>query len=150
VSQEPIHFNITIATSKIGRIVLVNGKRGLTGGLLGFATRQIGLVSQEPILFNTTIAANIAYGKPGATLEEIISAAKSANAHDFISTFPDGYDTKVGSRGTQVSQRTSRGVLALLGWFESCVALWSDRRCLCILCLSGDVGRDGRPAAKRR
>ena len=65
--------------------------------------QQIGLVSQEPTLFSGTIADNIAYGKPGCTREEVQEAAKSANAHDFITSFPDGYDTDVGSAGTQLS-----------------------------------------------
>ena len=64
---------------------------------------QIGVVSQEPVLFNKTIAQNIAMGKPGATLEEIQEAAKQANAHDFISKLPKGYNTIVGQRGTQLS-----------------------------------------------
>lgn len=63
---------------------------------------QIGLVSQEPVLFATTIYENIKYGKEKATREEIIQAAKMANAHDFIMSFPDGYDTTVGEMGVQV------------------------------------------------
>ena len=64
---------------------------------------QIGLVSQEPVLFDTSIAENIRFGLPEATQEDIEAAAKEANAHDFISTFPDGYQTEVGSGSTQVS-----------------------------------------------
>jgi ATP-binding cassette subfamily B protein len=64
---------------------------------------QIGVVLQEPFLFNGTIAENIAYGKPDATTEEIMRAARAANAHEFIIRTPDGYDTKVGERGAQVS-----------------------------------------------
>eukprot|EP00457_Paulinella_chromatophora_P000433 gb/GEZN01000433.1/.p1 GENE.gb/GEZN01000433.1/~~gb/GEZN01000433.1/.p1 ORF type:complete len:1384 (+),score=244.98 gb/GEZN01000433.1/:399-4154(+) len=64
---------------------------------------QIGLVGQEPVLFGGTIAENIAYGKDGATMDEIITAAKMSNAHDFISDFPDGYDTDVGEKGGQLS-----------------------------------------------
>jgi len=64
---------------------------------------QIGVVLQEPFLFNGTIAENIAYGKPGASLREIIAAAKAANAHEFIIRFPDGYDTRVGERGARLS-----------------------------------------------
>jgi len=63
----------------------------------------IGMVGQEPVLFDTTVAENIAFGKDGATREEIISAAKTAHAHDFISTFKDGYDYHVGTRGKKVS-----------------------------------------------
>ena len=64
---------------------------------------QIGVVSQEPVLFDTTIAENIRYGREDATLDEIMQAAKDANAHDFISSLPKGYDTSVGERGTQLS-----------------------------------------------
>jgi len=64
---------------------------------------QIGVVLQEPFLFHGTIAENIAYGNPHATLEEIVAAAKAANAHDFILKFPDGYDTLVGERGVRLS-----------------------------------------------
>lgn len=65
--------------------------------------RQIGVVLQEPFLFGGTIAENIAYGKPGASLDEIITAAKAANAHNFILGKPDGYDTMVGERGAKLS-----------------------------------------------
>ncbi len=65
--------------------------------------RQIGIVLQEPFLFNGTIANNIGYARPGATLEEIMQAAKIANAHDFIIKFTDGYDTNVGERGQKLS-----------------------------------------------
>ena len=65
--------------------------------------RQIGIVLQEPFLFNGTVAENIAYGKPGASFEEIIEAAKAANAHHFILGKPDGYDTMVGERGAKLS-----------------------------------------------
>ncbi|EAY98909.1 hypothetical protein OsI_20864 [Oryza sativa Indica Group] len=65
---------------------------------------QMGLVSQEPVLFNDTIRANIAYGKnEEVTEEEIVAAAKAANAHEFISSMPEGYSTSVGERGTQLS-----------------------------------------------
>lgn len=64
---------------------------------------QIGYVGQEPTLFNTTIGKNIAYGAPGASQRDIESAAVQANAHDFIMSFPNGYDTDVGERGTQLS-----------------------------------------------
>ena len=65
--------------------------------------RQIGIVLQEPFLFNGTIAENIGYAKSGATQEEIMQAAKIANAHDFIVKFPDGYDTNAGDRGQNLS-----------------------------------------------
>jgi ATP-binding cassette, subfamily B, bacterial len=65
--------------------------------------RQIGIVLQEPFLFVGTIAENIAYGRPDATMEEIMQAAQAANAHEFIIRFPDGYDTMVGERGARLS-----------------------------------------------
>lgn len=64
---------------------------------------QIGIVQQDVYLFCGTIRENIAYGKPGASLEEIIDAAKKANIHDFIESLPDGYDTFVGERGARLS-----------------------------------------------
>lgn len=65
--------------------------------------RQTGVVLQEPFLFSGTIAENISYAKPDATMEDIIAAAKAANAHEFIVKFPDGYDAEVGERGGQLS-----------------------------------------------
>ncbi|GKU96078.1 hypothetical protein SLEP1_g9358 [Rubroshorea leprosula] len=71
---------------------------------LKWLRQQMGLVSQEPVLFNDTIRANIAYGKEGnATETEIIAAAELANAHKFISSLQQGYDTTVGERGVQLS-----------------------------------------------
>ena len=64
---------------------------------------QIGVVLQDPFLFNGSVAENIAYGHPAASPEQIVAAAKAANAHDFILNMPDGYDTLVGERGTRVS-----------------------------------------------
>ncbi|ETP05004.1 hypothetical protein F441_18308 [Phytophthora nicotianae CJ01A1] len=64
---------------------------------------NVSLVSQEPVLFSGTIAENISLGKPGSNREEIVEAAKKANAFDFISNFPNGFDTDVGDRGAQVS-----------------------------------------------
>ncbi len=64
---------------------------------------QIAYVPQEPYLYETTIAENIAYGRQGADREEIIKAAKAANAHDFIMKLPDGYDTLLGERGNTLS-----------------------------------------------
>ena len=65
--------------------------------------RQIGIVLQENVLFSGTLEDNLKYGKPEATREEIISAARTANAHDFIVALPDGYSTVVGERGAQMS-----------------------------------------------
>jgi ATP-binding cassette subfamily B (MDR/TAP) protein 1 len=64
---------------------------------------QIGFVSQEPALFATSIKENILFGKEGASMDEVIAAAKSSNAHNFIGQLPDGYDTQVGERGVQMS-----------------------------------------------
>jgi subfamily B ATP-binding cassette protein MsbA len=65
--------------------------------------QQIAIVTQEPFLFNTSIRENIAYGRPGATIHEIIAAAQGAHIHDFILTLPQGYDTVVGERGANLS-----------------------------------------------
>ncbi|WP_066388660.1 ABC transporter ATP-binding protein [Neobacillus mesonae] len=64
---------------------------------------QIGVVLQETFLFSSTVKANIAYGNPEATMDEIIDAAKRADAHDFIMELPDGYDTMLGERGMGLS-----------------------------------------------
>lgn len=64
---------------------------------------NIGMVLQDVYLFAGTIYENIAYGKPGATMEEVIEAAKNANAHDFIMSFPEGYNTDIGQRGIKLS-----------------------------------------------
>ncbi len=64
---------------------------------------RVALVSQDVFLFNTTMGQNIAYGRPEATLDEIIAAAKQADAHDFISQMPQGYDTPVGDHGVRLS-----------------------------------------------
>nr|CAD7409119.1 unnamed protein product [Timema cristinae] len=64
---------------------------------------NIGVVGQEPILFQTTIAENIRFGNEQASMDEIIHSAKEANAHDFVSKLPQGYDTLVGERGAQLS-----------------------------------------------
>jgi ATP-binding cassette subfamily B protein len=64
---------------------------------------QFAIVLQEPVLFSTSIAENIAYARLGASEEEIIQAARAANAHDFIVSLPDGYETQVGERGMRLS-----------------------------------------------
>ena len=64
---------------------------------------ELGLVSQEATLFSTTIEENIRYGRPEATMEQVIEAAKEANCHDFIVAFPDGYKTQIGEGGSLVS-----------------------------------------------
>ena len=65
--------------------------------------RHIGTVTQDPVLFSGTILSNILYGSPSATLEQAIEAAKLANAHGFISSFPEGYYTQCGERGIALS-----------------------------------------------
>jgi len=65
--------------------------------------KNIGIVQQDVFLFTGTIKENISYGKPGATDDEIIEAAKNANIHDFIISLPDGYDTYIGERGVKLS-----------------------------------------------
>jgi ATP-binding cassette subfamily B protein len=64
---------------------------------------QFAIVMQEPVLFSTSIAENIAYGRPGASRQEIVEAAQVANAHEFIVALPDGYNTRVGERGLCLS-----------------------------------------------
>ena len=95
-SMLPRFYDVT------GGRITIDGKdiRTLT---LESLRSQIGLVQQDVYLFGGTIRENIAYGKPDATMEEIISAAKKANIHDFIESLPDGYDSFVGERGTRLS-----------------------------------------------
>lgn len=64
---------------------------------------HIGIVPQDTVLFNDTILYNIAYGRPGASLDDIVQAAKAASIHDFISSLPQGYETQVGERGLKLS-----------------------------------------------
>jgi len=64
---------------------------------------QFAIVLQEPVLFSSSIAENIAYARPGASQEEILAAAKAANAHEFIVRLPQGYETLVGERGLRLS-----------------------------------------------
>eukprot|EP00258_Populus_trichocarpa_P022872 XP_024438891.1 putative multidrug resistance protein [Populus trichocarpa] len=64
---------------------------------------QMGLVNQEPVLFATSIKENILFGKEGASMDDVVNAAKDANAHDFITKLPDGYETQVGQFGFQLS-----------------------------------------------
>ena len=84
-----------------GRIT-IDGKDVRTLSLKSLRS-QIGMVQQDVYLFSGTIRDNIAYGKPGASMEEITEAARRANIHDFISELPDGYDTFVGERGARLS-----------------------------------------------
>ncbi len=70
---------------------------------MGSLRRQIGMVQQDNILFSDTVKENILLGRPDATFEEVVEAAKLANAHDFIMDLPQGYDTEVGERGVKLS-----------------------------------------------
>jgi ABC-type transport system involved in Fe-S cluster assembly fused permease/ATPase subunit len=82
--------------------ILIDGQdlRSLTQASVRAA---IGIVPQDTVLFNDTIEYNIAYGKPGATREDVVAAARSAYIHDFIESLPDGYGTMVGERGLKLS-----------------------------------------------
>jgi ABC-type multidrug transport system fused ATPase/permease subunit len=82
--------------------VLVDGRDVRTLDLVSFR-KQIGIVLQTSLLFSDTIRANIAYGRPDASEEEIAAAAQAAQAHEFISGFPNGYETMVGERGVTLS-----------------------------------------------
>ena len=95
-SMLPRFYDVT------GGKITIDGKdvRKLT---LESLRSQIGLVQQDVYLFCGTIKENIAYGKPEATMDEIIDAAKKANIHEFIMSLPDGYDSFVGERGTRLS-----------------------------------------------
>ncbi|MCG8351546.1 MAG: ATP-binding cassette domain-containing protein [Chloroflexales bacterium] len=85
--------------------------------------KQIALVTQDPILFASSIRDNIAYGRPDAPMSEIIAAAQAANAHEFISQLPQGYDTVIGERGATLSggqrQRISIARAILCGCADS-------------------------------
>ena len=85
-----------------GGRVLIDGQdvREVTQASLRAA---IGIVPQDTVLFNDTIEYNIAYGRPGASRQEIVAAARAAHIHDFVSRLPDGYDTMVGERGLKLS-----------------------------------------------
>jgi ABC-type multidrug transport system fused ATPase/permease subunit len=75
----------------------------IRGGTLKSLRGQIGMVTQNVVTFNDTIAANIAYGRPDATREEIIIAAQRSYCHEFIEPLPDGYDTVIGEHGSGFS-----------------------------------------------
>src|SRR5262249_3526475 len=85
-----------------GGRILIDGREAREYGLAELR-RQMAMVPQDVFLFGGTIAENIAYGRPGASEAEITDAARKANAHDFIVSFPEGYQTLVGERGIQLS-----------------------------------------------
>jgi len=98
----------TIANLLIGYYTPTEGKILLDGiDIADINIRSLrehmGIVLQEPFLFRDTIENNIAYGKPSVSVEKVIEAAKVANAHNFITRFPDGYDTHLGERGIGLS-----------------------------------------------
>jgi ATP-binding cassette subfamily B protein len=92
----PRFYNVTA-----GRI-LVDG-HNIQDVTVHSLRRQIGIVLQDPFLFSQTIQENIAYGRSDASDDDVIVAAKAARAHDFITSFPEGYDTRVGERGVTLS-----------------------------------------------
>jgi ATP-binding cassette, subfamily B, bacterial len=88
--------------------------------------KAIALVPQEPILFHRSIATNIAYGKPEASMEQIVEAAKRAYAHDFITSLPHGYDTLVGERGVKLSGGERQRVAIARAILADCPVLILD------------------------
>jgi len=82
--------------------ILIDGQ-DIKKATLRSLRQQIGIVTQETILFNETVKSNILYGKPAATEAELIDAAQTALAHDFICQMPEGYDTRIGERGVKLS-----------------------------------------------
>lgn len=86
----------------VGGRILIDGQ-DIRGVKLQSLRANIGMVQQEVYLFTGTVADNIEYGKPGASREEIMEAARQANAHDFIIELPQGYDTYLGERGARLS-----------------------------------------------
>lgn len=92
----PRFYDVTAGSIKIDRTDI----RDVT---LKSLRNQIGIVQQDIYLFAGTIFENIAYGKPDATKEEVVEAARNANAHEFIMSFPNGYDTDIGQRGIKLS-----------------------------------------------
>lgn len=128
-SGEPVLSNVSLE-AKVGQMVAIVGPSGAgkttianliprfyepTQGYIAIdgidiktvtldsLRKQIGIVPQETVLFNGTVYENILYGDLDATADEIIAAAKAANAHNFISQMPDGYDTQIGERGSKLS-----------------------------------------------
>jgi ATP-binding cassette, subfamily B, bacterial MsbA len=82
--------------------ILIDG-RDVRGVTLASLRSQIGIVTQETVLFDDTIAANIAYGRPSATVAEIEAAARAAHAHEFVTQLDRGYETRIGERGQRLS-----------------------------------------------
>jgi subfamily B ATP-binding cassette protein MsbA len=96
VNMLPRFYDVT------GGAILIDGV-DLRDVTLRSLRDQIGIVTQDTVLFDDTIAANIAYGVPSASREQIEAAARAAHAHDFVNALPDGYDTRIGERGQRLS-----------------------------------------------
>ena len=88
---DPVHGHITVDGHDLRRVTLDSLRR------------QVAVVLQDTFLFNTTVRENLLYGKPDATEEELLAAARAAYAHEFIEDLPDGYDTEIGERGVKLS-----------------------------------------------
>ncbi len=86
---------------------------------------QIGLVSQEPLLFSCSVLDNIRYGRPDASMEEVVEAARAANVHDLIEGLPDKYDTQVGCDVPRTTQQGTGRTVAV------CAAMWEGTLCGC-------------------
>ena len=96
ISLIPRFYDVTSGSVKIDGM-------DITDVTIESLREQIGIVLQDNILFSDSVKSNILMGKPDATDEEVIEAAKAANAHDFIMSLPEGYETKVGERGVKLS-----------------------------------------------
>ena len=96
-------FNLLLRFYEVEKGTIVIDGQNIAEVSRNSLRHQIAYVGQDVFLFHGTVRDNIAIGKPGASEDEIIAAAKAAHAHEFISSFPQGYDTPVGERGTQLS-----------------------------------------------
>src|SRR5690606_3436064 len=96
-------FNLLLRFYEPSQGAIVIGGQAIAGVSRASLRRQIAYVGQDTFLFRGSIRDNIAFGRPGATEADIIAAARAAYAHDFISTFPQGYDAPVGEHGLQLS-----------------------------------------------
>jgi ABC-type multidrug transport system fused ATPase/permease subunit len=96
-------LNLILRLYEVGDGAILIDRQDIAGVSRNSLRQAIGYVGQDVFLFRATIRDNIAFGKPGASFEEIVAAARVACAHDFIMSFPLGYDTPVGEHGTQLS-----------------------------------------------
>ena len=108
----PRFYDITDGSITIGGQNIKNIK-------LESLRNSIGIVQQDVYLFGASVKENIAYGKPDATFDEIVEAAKKANIHDFIMTLPDGYDSFVGERGTRLSGGQKQRISIARGFLKN-------------------------------